>query len=247
MMGLPRGDHMAGGMVTPHNILGAQPPYTPQQQTTPTGSLTHMAGHQPTFPHYSQHRHINNQSLDHTQLGGMGGIAEGGDPRSHLHPLMSHQYSQSYGGPVHRPMSSVPAPMGGHYPGMHVPLSSKRSYDLTMMEHGPGGKPPVTLGGDPYLSEHARQASHDSGLGYPYQGDQGMMEFDDTFDGGLHSLPPHPGMPQEQGGPPNHGLMDPLQGPPGGEVESHPQMDFGQDMLGDFPGNQGMFGSNTWV
>lgn len=236
MMGVSRPvEHL--GVLPPHHL--AQPPYN---QTG--NSLGHMTPHQPTFQHYSQQqqqqmRHINNQSLDHTQLSGMG-IPEG-DPRSHLHPLMSHQYSQSYGGPMHRPMSSVPATMS-HFGGMHASLQSKRSFDLSMMEHA-SSKVPVTLG-DPYLSEHARQASHDSGLGYPYQGDQGMMEFEEGFDGSLHSLP-HPGLQQEQG-PPNHALMDALQAP-GGEIEHQPQIDFGNDMLGDFPANQGMFGSNTWV
>lgn len=144
---------------------------------------------------------------------------------------------------MHRPMSSVPAAMN-HY-GLHQQLQSKRSFDMTMMDHH-GTKVPVTLQGDPYLNDHARQASHDSGLGYPYQSDQNLMDFEEGFEGGLHQLGSNPGLMQDQSlhGQTNHGLMDPLHT---ADMDHHPQMEFGNEMLGDFAVNQSMFGSNTWV
>ena len=68
----------------------------------------------------------------------------------------------------------------------HGPISAKRSYDFDQ-------KLPVSLQGDPYLStsSHVRDASRDSGLGYPvtpYQ-DQSVMEIDDGFDGGQMGAP----------------------------------------------------------
>ena len=231
------------GHLPPHNL--SQPPYNPGG----LGPHPHM-GHQP-MAHYHPHqmRHINNQSLDMT--------GSESDNR-HLHPLMSHQYSQSYGGPsMHRPMASHPASMSGHFGhghmGLHPQLQPKRSYDLAMMDHT-GASVPVTLQSDPYLSEHARQASHDSGLGYPYQGDQGIMEFDEGFEGGLHTIAPmgsNQGLRQDQNlqGPANHhNLMEHLQST--GELEHQAPMDFGNDMLGEFGGGHTnhLFGSSSaWV
>jgi hypothetical protein len=142
----------------------------------------------------------------------------------------------------------------GHYPNLHSQLQSKRSYDFSAAMMDPSGNPlkgpPVTLSGDPYLNEHARQASHDSGLGYPYQSEQNMMDFDEGFDGGLHTIPhmgSNPGLVPEHaphGG--SHPILDQLQTTP--EIDhQHPQMDFCSDMLGDFTVSQNVFSTNTWV
>ena len=235
MMGISRPIEHSGAL-PPHH-LAQQPPYN----TGGPLNHHHAASHQQMYSQFQQQMRQINQSLDHTHI-------MGADDHRHLHPLISHQYPQQpqpYGAPMHRPMSSVPAPMN-HFGALHQPLQSKRSFDLTMMDHH-GTKVPVTLQGDPYLNDHARQASHDSGLGYPYQSDQNLMDFEEGFDGGLHQLGSNPGLVQDQTlpGQTAHGLMDPLHGTP--ELDHHHQMEFGSDMLGDFTANQNMFGNNTWV
>ena len=148
--------------------------------------------------------------------------------------------------------------MSNHYGlNVHAQVQSKRSFDLTMMEHH-NSKVPVTLQGDPLFSEHGRQASHDSGLGYPvtpYQGEQGVMEFEEGFEGGLHPMGHLPGgnqINQERNnvqGVTNHGLLDHLTAPSELGAEHQPQqMDFGGEMLGEFGshGNQ-IFGGGEWV
>ncbi len=222
--------------------------------------LTHHQPHPPHLqnPPYSAHfpiRHpSNNHSLDITPIPGMGGI----DSMTHYHsqrPHSAHQHAYSFGG------GHMHSHMGGSHYGMgiHGQLQSKRSFDITLMEHH-ANKVPVTLQGDPYLSEHGRQASHDSGLGYPvtpYQ-DHGMMDYEEGFDGNLQSMG-HVGGASNQinqernhvqgGAAVNHGLLDHLPGTGelGGEQQQQ-QMEFGGEMLGEF-GNHGnqIFGTGEWV
>ena len=236
------------GMAPPTDHMGMHRPAYPggAEQLTHQQPHPHHMSHYP--PAHYQMRHP--VSLDITPMPGMGGL----DMLSYQQrPHSAHQHSHSFAGHMHSHMTG-----GGHYGamGMHSQLQAKRSFDISMMEQH---KVPVTLQGDPYLSEHGRQASHDSGLGYPvtpYQGDQGLMEYEEGFDNGLQSVNHMGGggasnhVNQERGGiqgvAVNHGLLDHLPG--AGELggDHHPQqMEFGGEMLGEF-GNHG-FPSGEWV
>ena len=246
MMGISRPTEHTG---TPPGFAQAFP-----QPSYNQGQLSHHQPPQIGHPHFtSQYHHhpmrhmSNNQSLDASHMPGMGGME--GDHRSHVHQLRPHHhYSQSYGGPMHHMIGHGSVCHYGH--GNHGQLQGKRSYDLTMMDP----KIPVGLHGDPYLSEHARQASHDSGLGYPvtpYQTDQNMMDFDEGYEAGLHTVGhvgTNQGVTQEPNiqGASNHSLLDQLPG--AGEMDQQQAMDFGSDML-DFSnqGNNHLFGAGQWV
>lgn len=273
---LPPADH--------NNPFGLHPrPMYPGGVGTGGDQLSHLQPHQPHHMppnlhydslhnnNYSMRHHVNNRSVDVTALSGMGGAMEGGgmNPFHHRPQSANHQQSHSISGHMH-------GHGGAGYFGMgpsHGQLHSKRSFDFTMAAGGGAGmdhhRIPVTLQGDPYLSEHGRQASHDSGLGYPvtpYQGEQGMLDYDESgFDGGVPSMNGGGGpmgssnqLNQDQsvqGVGNNHvgaggGLLDHL--PPGsadlGGNDQQQPMDFGGEMLGDF-GNQPnqIFPTGEWV
>lgn len=264
---LPPSDHS--------NPFGLHP--RPMYPGTGGDQLSHLQPHPHHMPpnhhfespHYSMRHHANNRSVDVTALSGMGSMDVGnggGGGMNHYHhqrpQSASHQQSHSFAGHMHGGHMS-----GGGYFGMgggaHGQLHSKRSFDFTMggMDHH---RIPVTLQGDPYLSEHGRQASHDSGLGYPvtpYQGEQGMLDYEEGFDGGVHNGGGGGGpmgssnqLNHEQniqGVPNNHGLLDHIPPPSSGELGGDNQqqpMEFGGEMLGEF-GNQPnqIFPTGEWV
>ena len=188
--GLPPPEHRA--MVNP--FLGHPPAHVPSPQPMLNNS---GAGY-----YQQMHHHMAQGSLD--------ADAWRRDQRLHM-PAAHHQYSQSYGGPMSRHVH--PGHMS-HYQhhGMH-PHHNKRPFDSSLLEQ----KMPVGLHGDPYLSssDHVRQASHDSGLGYPitpYQSEQ-IMDYEEVDNSSMHGNhiqgvgQLHPQVP------PNRSIMEQLQGP----------------------------------
>lgn len=182
-------------------------------------SLTHT--HLPGHYPYHNARHLN-QSLD----------------ASNHHNVIeenAHHYSHSHSG----------HPSRLYHPHPHLQL--KRSFDL--VDPGNSNKVPVSLQGDPYLSEHARQASHDSGLGYPVTPFQGepMMDLDEGFDSSISSSVHHHSIETNR-------VM--LGSTLSGEVEQHSTMDFdftqppvsGDGMLSDINNQTTHFyGGGAWV
>ena len=182
-------------------------------------SVTHTHGN--LSGNYSFHnaRHLN-QSLD----------------ASNHHNLIeenAHHYSHSHSGPVNRL----------YHPSLHPHLQVKRSFDL--VEPGNSNKVPVSLQGDPYLNEHARQASHDSGLGYPvtpFQGEPSIMDLEEGYDNSIPTGVHHHSIETNR-------VM--LGGALSGEMDHHSTMDF--DFSQPPVSGDGMldqthfFGGGAWV
>lgn len=204
--GLPPPDHRAMSHVAP-SFLGHPPSHVPSPQP--------MLNTNSYYP--QMHHHMPQGSLD----------ADAWRRDQRLHMPAAHYHSQSYGGPMSRHVH--PGHMS-HYHGLH-PHQSKRPFDSSLLEQ----KMPVGLHNDPYLSssEHVRQASHDSGLGYPitpYQSEQ-IMDYEEVDNNGsMHGN--HMGSTGIQAvgqlhpqAPPNRSIMEQLQGP---------SADLGMDIDGSF-------------
>lgn len=243
---MPPPDH-ATAMMAQHQHLS--PFVAHPQHATPSQQL-HSSGTGGFYHHMAQNS-LNadvwgRPGADHRQL--------------HSH----HQYSQSFSGHMHRHMASHPVHMS-HYQhqmaGMHPQAQSKRGYDAPLMEQ----KMPVSLHGDPYLSssDHVRQASHDSGLGYPitpYQSEPGIMDFEE-MDGSLHgnhmgssgpSTLAHSVGQQHPHPPPNRSLIEQLQGPSelGMEIENNFQPAPTGDILPELASQENHYpfpGGAAWV